>query len=326
MDRYIAVFLCAVVFSGCAAQKDIIKDNKAVLAAASAIELAKQDAAAAREAGAEKSAKDLLASAEEKIAVAEDAFTKADYQVATVFAGKADADALKAKDRALATKALNDAGDDVRRAKEGGAEKETNGFVASAEELLGKARAAFALEDYKKAAEFASLASEKAREALRLLELSGKVLALIKEAETAIADALKEGAGKKAPELLGSAQGNYDAAVKSNGSGDYVNAISLASKALDDAKAALSACAAVRTPEYIVRKGDCLWRISAKKEVDDDPFLWPMILKANSDKISDPDLIYPQQDFILPALAGEGAKDSARKDALKHISEKKKGK
>ena len=50
----------------------------------------------------------------------------------------------------------------------------------------------------------------------------------------------------------------------------------------------------------MVVKGDCLWRISAKKDIYNDPFKWVKIYQANLDKIKDPDLIYPYQNLKIP--------------------------
>ena len=48
---------------------------------------------------------------------------------------------------------------------------------------------------------------------------------------------------------------------------------------------------------YIVKKGDCLWRISAKPSVLGDAFRWPILYKQNRDEIQNPDLIEPRQDL-----------------------------
>ncbi len=47
--------------------------------------------------------------------------------------------------------------------------------------------------------------------------------------------------------------------------------------------------------QYDVVGGDSLWSISAKSEIYSDPYQWPLIYKANRDKIKDADLIYPGQ-------------------------------
>lgn len=51
---------------------------------------------------------------------------------------------------------------------------------------------------------------------------------------------------------------------------------------------------------HTVVKGECLWWIAEYKQVYNDPFMWPLIYKANRDKIKNPDLIYPGQVFRIP--------------------------
>jgi len=52
--------------------------------------------------------------------------------------------------------------------------------------------------------------------------------------------------------------------------------------------------------EYVVKKRDTLWAISAKEEILDNPFLWTRIWRRNSKSIENPDLIYPGQKLIIP--------------------------
>lgn len=52
--------------------------------------------------------------------------------------------------------------------------------------------------------------------------------------------------------------------------------------------------------EWKVYKGECLWRIAGYPEVYNNAAKWPMIYRANKDKIKDPDLIYPNQIFEIP--------------------------
>ncbi|BDQ04272.1 LysM peptidoglycan-binding domain-containing protein [Ignavibacterium sp.] len=56
---------------------------------------------------------------------------------------------------------------------------------------------------------------------------------------------------------------------------------------------------------YTVVKGDHLWGIAKKKEHYGNGFAWPVIYKANRDKIKNPDLIYPKQVFKIPNLTEE---------------------
>jgi len=52
---------------------------------------------------------------------------------------------------------------------------------------------------------------------------------------------------------------------------------------------------------YTVERGDHLWGISGKDSVYGDPYQWPLIYRANSDKIKDADLIYPGQELDVDA-------------------------
>ncbi len=45
---------------------------------------------------------------------------------------------------------------------------------------------------------------------------------------------------------------------------------------------------------------DCLWRISNREEIFDNPYLWPKIWRANRRIIQNPDLIYPGQILAIP--------------------------
>jgi len=54
------------------------------------------------------------------------------------------------------------------------------------------------------------------------------------------------------------------------------------------------------TLQHTVEKGECLWWIAEYKKIYNDPFMWPLIYKANRNQINDPDLIYPGQVFYIP--------------------------
>jgi hypothetical protein len=51
---------------------------------------------------------------------------------------------------------------------------------------------------------------------------------------------------------------------------------------------------------HVVKKGECLWWIAEYEDVYNDPFMWPLIYTANTDKIDNPDLIYPDQRLKIP--------------------------
>lgn len=50
---------------------------------------------------------------------------------------------------------------------------------------------------------------------------------------------------------------------------------------------------------YTVERGDTLWGIAGMATIYDDPYQWPLIFKANRDRIEDADLIHPGQEFTI---------------------------
>ncbi len=55
-----------------------------------------------------------------------------------------------------------------------------------------------------------------------------------------------------------------------------------------------------RPATHVVKKGECLWYIAGYEDIYGNPLKWPLIYKANKDKIKDPDLIYPGQVLAIP--------------------------
>ena len=317
MKKFLVLTGAAVLFFGCAAQKEILKPDQALEEAKAAIEQAKADIADAKTAGAAELAKDILDSAESKLVIAEESFAKKDYGPALTFAKKASEDAKLAKFKALAANAIKKAKEDIAAAKEAKAEVLAPDLMNSAEANLELAKKAFEAKDWQKALELAKKASDDANEAMKMLEMAKKAAELIEQAKTEIKEAEKMGAAKLAAELLKSAKDNLEKAVKSNLEKDFIKAIDFASKAIDDAKAAKAACQTNPKGDYQVKKGDNLWNISKKSSTYNDPFLWPLIYKANRGQINDPDLIYPKQNFILPP-SDDMNRETAIKDARKY--------
>lgn len=62
---------------------------------------------------------------------------------------------------------------------------------------------------------------------------------------------------------------------------------------------------------YSVIRGDSLWGIAGKDGIYGNPYQWPLIYKANSDKIKDADLIYPGQEFDINASASDAEVSAA---------------
>lgn len=139
----------------------------------------------------------------------------------------------------------------------------------------------------------------------------------INEAKLAIQKAQAEGAlWRDTEELVKQAE----AALKEC---DTTKAASLANQARGQAEHALAQHQAEMAKHgkmgmgadgYKVVRGDSLWRISGKNEVYGNPYQWPLIYKANRDKIKDADLIYPGQQLAINR--GASAADVAA--AVKH--------
>lgn len=110
-----------------------------------------------------------------------------------------------------------------------------------------------------------------------------------------------------------------DDALKAN---DCAKAVALANKARSQAEAALAQreaelarMGAASADSYKVVRGDSLWHISGKSEVYGNPYQWPLIYKANRDKIKDADLIYPGQVFAIDRAASSADIAAAVKHA-----------
>jgi nucleoid-associated protein YgaU len=279
---------------------------------------AKTVIAEAKQAGAEKYAKELLDSAESKLVIAEDALAKTELETAVTFAGKSLEDAKAAKTIALASGALEKAETEIKSAEEAGAEKLALELLNLARKDLLAAQKLHSEKDYAGVLEPAKKAYEEAAEAKRLCELVKKAETLIAEAKKDIKEAVNAGAKKYAPELIKSAEDNLAKATASYDEKDYIKAIDYASKASDDARAAKSACVAASAGKYTVKSGDNLWNIAKDGKVLDNPFLWPLIYKTNREKIKDPELIFPTQEFELPASFDDNTKKDAIGDAFKY--------
>lgn len=66
---------------------------------------------------------------------------------------------------------------------------------------------------------------------------------------------------------------------------------------------------------YTVVRGDSLWTIASQSSTYADPYLWPLIYKANADTIKDADLIYPGQVLNIERNPSRADADAARRHA-----------
>lgn len=68
---------------------------------------------------------------------------------------------------------------------------------------------------------------------------------------------------------------------------------------------------------YVVKDGETLWTIAARRDVYGDALLWPLIYKANRDQIKDPRQIYPKQILAIPRNVSDAEREEAREKARK---------
>jgi len=73
-------------------------------------------------------------------------------------------------------------------------------------------------------------------------------------------------------------------------------------------------------PSYTVLRGDYLWKIAAKPDIYGDAYAWMRIYTSNNDQIKDPDLIYPNQKFMIPRVVGPNEYLVQRGDNLSVIA------
>ncbi|WP_179131650.1 LysM peptidoglycan-binding domain-containing protein [Candidatus Entotheonella palauensis] len=66
---------------------------------------------------------------------------------------------------------------------------------------------------------------------------------------------------------------------------------------------------------YTVQPGDSLWGIAARPAIYQDPLLWPILYQGNRDRLSDPDMIYPQQELAVPRGYSQDDANTARQRA-----------
>ncbi len=68
---------------------------------------------------------------------------------------------------------------------------------------------------------------------------------------------------------------------------------------------------------------DCLWNISKKKDIYNNPFMWPKIWQGNRDQIKDPDIIRKGQKLKIPTAGS--LTDAEKKAEHKYWAKKRVG-
>jgi len=140
-----------------------------------------------------------------------------------------------------------------------------------------------------------------------------KAQQLAGQAKQVASDAINNCYLAKAKDLQTQAQGfkNLSADQQSRlaQGGQYIS--SNQGKPAYDLLAALVAELQAAHMTYDVAKGDSLWRIAGKADVYGNPYQWPLIYKANADKIKHADLIYPKQSLDVVKNPTQADADAA---------------
>lgn len=71
---------------------------------------------------------------------------------------------------------------------------------------------------------------------------------------------------------------------------------------------------------YTVTAGETLWIIAAKKEIYQDPLLWPLLYRANRDQIKNPRQVYGGQVLNIPRKLSESELAEARALARESVA------
>ena len=136
---------------------------------------------------------------------------------------------------------------------------------------------------------------ERTRQALQTAESTGARAANLADARGALASA--ELAVEQAHTLLAAGEVERAANRLDNALADCLRAEEMLQRA---GVVTASRAPAVQPERYAVQRGDTLWGISGREQIYHNPFMWPLIYKANSQQIHDPDLIFPRQIFVIP--------------------------
>ncbi len=230
---------------------------------------ARQAIQAARGAGAEKHAPEVLGNAESLLAKAEQFIADSQYEPARADAVAAKKEAVKARNIALAIGAAKAALDEANSL---GAE------WRDSRKILGKALEAAKAGDEETAVKMANIAKRQAEDAINQYYLENAKI-LLWEAE------------KKKRQMSPDQIADYKDADAAYRSQEGKRAYDLASRLIAALKGGVD--------RYMVARGDNLWDISSKYGVYDNPYQWPLIFKANAHQIEDADLIFPGQDLRI---------------------------
>jgi nucleoid-associated protein YgaU len=155
-------------------------------------------------------------------------------------------------------------------------------------------------------------------------ELVDEVNASIQEATTSLREARNMGADTgEAADLIASAKTARDDCRIGDALADAQEAKTAATDAIaaykqrqqemkqQQAKPQKTQPQRKKDRSYTVSRGDTLWGISGSSVGYNDPYQWPLIYRENAEKIEDPDLIYPGQEFMIEAYPTDSEVEAA---------------
>ena len=192
---------------------------------------------------------------------------------------------------------------------------ENDKIVKKMTEDINSAKEALDKGDVSKSLEISKKTEEAADEKLREQEIKRNAMKQLAEAKDLYESAVKSGGEMKCKDIIAAAKTDLDKAGLHMKANEYIDSVRFSLSSMTSSRAALEMCKVVNDVLYTVVKGDCLWNISKKKEVFNDPFMWPLIYKNNMDIIKNPNLIYPKQEFKLQLNPNEEKKKRAKKEA-----------
>lgn len=188
-------------------------------------------------------------------------------------------------------------------------------LVKKMTEDIDSAKKALDKGDVRKSLEITRKTEEAADEKMKEQEIKRNAMKQLSEAKELYENAVKNGAEMKCKDIIAAAKADLDKAGLHLKANEYIDSVRFSMSSMTSSNTALEMCKVVKDVLYIVVKGDCLWNISKKKDVYNDPFMWPLIYKNNIDIIKNPNLIYPKQEFKLQLNPDEEKKKKARNEA-----------
>jgi nucleoid-associated protein YgaU len=306
-------------------QKAVEAYNKAIpLLAKDTLEIAEKSMEEANEVYAEVLAQNEYAQAQNTLKTSQDLYENKQYYESYLNSVNADREAKNARNVALAKKnTLQDAIDEVKitlsEAKKYNADKFAPQNVKLAEENVELAGDSLGSLKLKKGFSAVEVAKINADEAL-IKSLKGTSDEKLSSAGLLLAKAEKSRGAKIAKDELEGAREAYNNGKSSHSDSKYKEAISASDESMRLSRTVVAAklVKKIEEPEekvelsegeqeyatykvlYNPKRRDCLWRIAVRYY--QNGYLWTKIYEANKEKIKNPDLIYPDQEFKIPLL------------------------